>query len=67
MPGSYETVKLFVRPLRAARLAAARVPVRFETPPGQQSQIDGGVARVPFGRATHRETWRARPVPRLTS
>ena len=49
-PGSYETVKLFVRPLRAARLAADRALVRFETPPGQQSQIDWGVARVPFRR-----------------
>ena len=48
--GSYETVKLFVRPLRAARLAADRALVRFETPPGQQSQIDWGVARVPFRR-----------------
>jgi transposase len=46
--GSYETVKLFVRPLRAARLGAERALVRFETPPGQQSQIDWGVARVPF-------------------
>jgi hypothetical protein len=35
--GSYETVKLFVRPLRALRLAAERALIRFETPPGQQS------------------------------
>lgn len=46
--GSYDTVKLFVRPLRAARLAAERALVRFETPPGVQSQIDWGTARVPF-------------------
>jgi transposase len=46
--GSYETVKLFVRPLRAARLAAERALVRFETPPGLQSQIDWGTARIPF-------------------
>ncbi len=46
--GSYETVKLFVRPLRAARLAAERTLVRFETPPGLQSQIDWGTARIPF-------------------
>src|SRR4030067_3264178 len=32
--GSYDTVKLFVRPLRAARLLAERALVRFETPPG---------------------------------
>ncbi len=47
-PGSYETVKLFVRPLRALRLAAERALSRFETPPGRQSQIDWGPARVPF-------------------
>ena len=46
--GSYETVKLFVRPLRALRLAAERALIRFETPPGRQSQIDWGQARVPF-------------------
>jgi len=33
--GSYETVKLFVRPLRARRLAADRALIRFETPPGR--------------------------------
>jgi transposase len=49
-PGSYETVKLFVRPLRAARLSAERTLVRFETPPGLQSQIDWGRARIPFRR-----------------
>jgi transposase len=46
--GSYETVKLFVRPLRALGLAAERALIRFETPPGRQSQIDWGQARVPF-------------------
>jgi transposase len=46
--GSYETVKRFVRPLRAAEQAAERATVRFETPPGQQSQIDWGQARVYF-------------------
>jgi transposase len=50
--GSYETVKLFVRPLRALRLAAERALVRFETPPGRQSQIDWGQARVPFRNAS---------------
>ncbi len=38
--GSYDTVKLFVQPLRAAQLGAERALRRFETPPGQQSQID---------------------------
>jgi transposase len=47
--GSYETVKRFVRPLRAAEQAAERATVRFETPPGQQSQIDWGQARIHFG------------------
>jgi transposase len=45
-PGSYDTVKLFVQPLRAARLQAERALTRFETPPGLQSQIDWGIATV---------------------
>jgi transposase len=51
--GSYQTVKRFVRPLREAETLAARATVRFETPPGLQSQIDWGQATVPFrsGRA----------------
>src|SRR5262245_22140265 len=47
-PGSYDTVKLFVQPLRAAQLGTERALRRFETPPGQQSQIDWGVATLPF-------------------
>ena len=46
--GSYDTVKLFVQPLRAAQLGAERALMRFETPPGHQSQIDWGTATVPF-------------------
>jgi len=46
--GSYETVKRFVQPLRAAESLAERASVRFETPPGQQSQIDWGQARIHF-------------------
>jgi len=46
--GSYDTVKNFVRPLREARQRAELAQTRFETPPGQQSQIDWGQARVPF-------------------
>ncbi|MBZ0168379.1 MAG: IS21 family transposase [Kofleriaceae bacterium] len=51
--GSYETVKRFVRPLREAQSLAERAAVRFETPPGLQSQIDWGQALIPFraGRA----------------
>jgi transposase len=48
--GSYETVKRFVRPLRTAEQAAERATVRFETPPGQQSQVDWGQARIYFQR-----------------
>ncbi|MDF0675333.1 MAG: IS21 family transposase [Nitrospira sp.] len=47
-PGSYETVKRFVAPLREVQLQADRALLRFETPPGQQSQIDWGQATVPF-------------------
>jgi transposase len=46
--GSYETVKLFVRPLRRVAAQAERALVRFETPPGWQSQIDWGEAWVYF-------------------
>lgn len=47
--GSYETVKLFMRPLRAVRVQAERALTRFETPPGRQSQLDWGEAGVYFG------------------
>ena len=46
--GSYETVKWFVAPLREVQLQAERARLRFETPPGHQSQIDWGQATVPF-------------------
>jgi len=46
--GSYETVKRFVAPLREVQLQADRALIRFETPPGQQSQIDWGQAAVAF-------------------
>jgi transposase len=38
--GGYDTVKLFVRPLREE--ATREATVRFETPPGKQSQVDWG-------------------------
>ncbi len=47
--GSYDTVKLFVRPLRAAQLGAERALTRFETPPGLQSQVDWGTVTVSLG------------------
>ena len=46
--GSYETVKRWVAPLREVQGHADRALLRFETPPGQQSQIDWGQALVPF-------------------
>lgn len=49
MPGGYETVKRFVRPLRAGAWRAEQTQTRFETPPGLQSQVDWGQARVVFG------------------
>lgn len=46
--GSYDTVKRFVAPLRTVQLQAERALTRFETPPGLQSQVDWGQARVAF-------------------
>lgn len=51
--GSYETVKRGVAPLREVQLQAACTRLRFETPPGQQSQIDWGQARVSFRTGSH--------------
>jgi len=46
--GSYETVKRFVAPLRELSVSDALTQRRFETPPGQQSQVDWGQVRVAF-------------------
>jgi transposase len=46
--GSYETVKRFVAPLRELSSSDALTQTRFETAPGQQSQVDWGEARVTF-------------------
>jgi len=43
---SLRTVERAVKPLRQALVAEARATVRFETPPGQQMQIDFGERRV---------------------
>ncbi len=47
-PGSYETVKRFIAPLRELAGIDALTQTRFETAPGQQSQVDWGQMRVPF-------------------
>ena len=49
--GSYETVKRALRPLRTTAALDRVTQRRFETPPGQQSQIDWGQIRTWF-RAT---------------
>lgn len=43
--GSEQQVLRFVRPLRVAA-RASKATVRFETPPGQQAQVDFGQCRV---------------------
>jgi transposase len=47
--GSYDTVKVAVRPLRAEATLADLTQCRYETAPGQQAQIDWGEARLRFG------------------
>lgn len=47
--GSYETVKVAVRPLREAAFVAALTQARFETEPGQQAQVDWGQLSVLLG------------------
>lgn len=46
--GSYQIVKEFVAPIRAEGRAADITQMRFETPPGLQSQIDWGESKVSF-------------------
>jgi transposase len=45
--GSYDQVKRFVRPFR--KEAQKEATVRFETPPGKQSQVDWGQCWTSFG------------------
>lgn len=47
--GSYETVKLAVRPLRAQAQLAGLTQRRFETGPGEQAQVDWGQITVTLG------------------
>lgn len=44
--GGYLQVQRFAKPLRDARRWASVATVRFETPPGQQAQVDFGQLRV---------------------
>lgn len=46
---SLRTVECTVAPLRRELVAEARATVRFETPPGEQLQIDFGERRVEIG------------------
>jgi transposase len=46
--GSYETVKLAVRPLRAQAAIDSLTQRRFETAPGEQAQVDWGQVSVFF-------------------
>lgn len=52
--GSYDTVKLAVRPLRAEATLADLTQCRYETAPGQQAQIDWGEARLLFSDSAER-------------
>jgi len=47
--GCYETIKLFVRPLREALRRQVEATLRFETAPGRQGQVDWGTSAVWLG------------------
>ena len=47
--GCYDTVKLFVRPLRNEHRKHLDAVMRFETAPGKQGQVDWGSAQVWLG------------------
>lgn len=49
--GSYGTIKRFLQPLRLAERQRLEATVRFETPPGQQGQVDWGSSLVWLGAA----------------
>ncbi len=51
---SLRTVERAVEPLRRELVAEARAYVRFETPPGQQLQIDFGSTSMPIDGAVRR-------------
>jgi transposase len=47
--GCYETIKLFVRPMREALRREVEATLRFETAPGRQGQVDWGTSAVWLG------------------
>jgi transposase len=47
--GGYDTVKLFVRPLRAERDRLIEATLRFETAPSRQAQVDWGSTWAQIG------------------
>jgi len=47
--GGYDTVRRFIAPLRQLAARAEVCQTRFETPPGQQSQIDWGEVGTQLG------------------
>ena len=49
-PGSVTQVKVFVRQVRPVQ--PPDKVIRFETPPGQQAQVDFAQVRLPWGPAT---------------
>jgi transposase len=52
--GGYDTVRRFVAPLRQLASHAELCQTRFETPPGEQSQIDWGEVGTELGRRSIR-------------
>jgi len=52
---SYSALKRYVR--RVLRPAPARVTVRLESAPGQQAQVDFGLAQVSFADGQRRRLW----------
>ena len=55
-PGSYTVVKRFIAPLRE-EVSKPKATLRFETKPGEQSQVDWGHFKV-FFEKTGRSEWR---------
>lgn len=50
-PGQITLIKDFIRPIRAERRRLQELTVRYETPPGEQGQVDWGeFLRLPDGR-----------------